>query len=404
MAHVFISYAPENFEYADLLVRWLEGHGFTPYIDSESEEMPAGKDWRQEIDDAIRDAFALIAVMSPEAKQFEYVTYEWTFALGVGVRVIPIVIEATELPPRLRALRHLDFTNRVAYPWDGLFNLLREIQLEYNFTQTSLTQVASKDVRQIVADLYSDDPNKLKSAVERLSKIDDWAARESLVQVLRHPVKTVRTAVALALAHTGDVRTIPNLIEAMRSNSKDIQWAALRALIEVDPDAVLELILDALRDDTRRTLWTAARVDKGIPRHVFMSYSRRDAPYMLRLRDDLQDEQIIVWTDEALTPGTTSWQIAIENAIENAGCMVVIFSPDAKKSEWVRAEMDYAKMHNITIFPALVRGDEKTAVPFGFTSAQWADLRHKDKQRTEIQRLVMAIHQHLRRFTRARNS
>lgn len=398
MAHVFISYAPENFECADLLVRWLEEQGFTPYIDSQSQEMPAGKDWRSELDDAIRDAFALIAVMSPEARQFEYVTYEWTFALGVGVRVIPVIAEATDLPPRLKALQHLDFTTRTAYPWDSLFNMLREIQLEYNFTQINLPQLASNDVRQIVADLYSDDPAKLKLAVERLSKIDDWSARESLVHVLRHPVKTVRTAVALALANTGDVRTIPSLIEAMRSSSKDIQWAALRALIEVDTDAVLELILDALHDDTRRAQWTAARIDKGIPRHVFMSYSHQDASHMLRLRDDLQDEQIIVWTDEALTPGTTSWQLAIENAIENAGCMVAIFSPDAKKSEWVRAEIDYAKMHKVAIFPALVRGDEKTAVPFGFTSAQWADLRHKTTQRTELQRLVTAIHQHLRRL------
>ncbi|MBZ0286703.1 MAG: toll/interleukin-1 receptor domain-containing protein, partial [Anaerolineae bacterium] len=225
MAHVFISYAPENFEFADLLVRWLERYGFTPWIDSASEEMPAGKDWRQEIDDAIRDAFALIVLMSPDSRSFEYVTYEWTFALGVGVKVIPLIVDATELPPRLKALPHFEFTNRGAYPWHRLLAALNEIFTEYQFTKRNLPQMASTDVRQLVSDLDTNDPARLQSAVEGLSKLDDWAARESLVAVLRHPTKTVRTAVALTLANSGDVRTIPNLIEAMRDSSKEIQWA-----------------------------------------------------------------------------------------------------------------------------------------------------------------------------------
>lgn len=72
------------------------------------------------IDLAIKDAFALIVIMTPEAKASEYVTYEWAFAWGVGVKVIPIMLKTTPLHPRLEALQYLDFTNLKTRPWERL--------------------------------------------------------------------------------------------------------------------------------------------------------------------------------------------------------------------------------------------------------------------------------------------
>ena len=47
------------------------------------------------IDLSIKNAFALIVIMTPEAKASEYVTYEWAFAWGVVVKVIPVRDMAT---------------------------------------------------------------------------------------------------------------------------------------------------------------------------------------------------------------------------------------------------------------------------------------------------------------------
>lgn len=116
---------------------------------------------------------------------------------------------------------------------------------------------------------------------------------------------------------------------------------------------------------------------------------------MLRVRDSLRADGLEVWTDENLTPGTRSWKAAIENALENAACLVVIFSPDAKKSAWVREEMNYAEAQDIRIFPLLARGDEKTAVPFGFITAQWVDIRQEADFTSGLQKLAFTVRVHL---------
>ena len=91
---------------------------------------------------------------------------------------------------------------------------------------------------------------------------------------------------------------------------------------------------------------------------VFISYSRQDSAHMQRVRDDLTAAGLSVWTDEQLAPGTQRWNVDVENAIENAACVVVLLSPAAKESEWVGRELDYAITQGISIFPALVGGNE----------------------------------------------
>jgi hypothetical protein len=109
---------------------------------------------------------------------------------------------------------------------------------------------------------------------------------------------------------------------------------------------------------------------------VFLSYSRKDTEMMHRVRNGLIAEGITVWTDEGIEPGTDLWQKAIQDAIENAGAMVVLLSPDAKASQWVGREIHYAQTHRRKIFPLMVRGDDETAVPFALSGAQYIDLRN----------------------------
>jgi len=111
------------------------------------------------------------------------------------------------------------------------------------------------------------------------------------------------------------------------------------------------------------------------PQHIFLSYSRKDTDVMQRVRDDLRAAGLTVWTDEELTPGTPSWKSSIERAIENSACLVVLMSPDAKGSQWIERELDYARAHDLPIFPALTRGSERDAIPFVLINVEWADLR-----------------------------
>ncbi len=127
MGHVFISYARKDARLVDALRQKLKEAGFEVWTDS---VLRPGNDWRHEIDEAIRNAFALLVIITPAAKSSEYVTYEWAFALGLGIKVIPVIVKGTPLHPRLEFLQHVDFIPRRGedYPWERLIEGLNHIK------------------------------------------------------------------------------------------------------------------------------------------------------------------------------------------------------------------------------------------------------------------------------------
>lgn len=129
--------------------------------------------------------------------------------------------------------------------------------------------------------------------------------------------------------------------------------------------------------------------------HVFLSYSRKDSDVMQRVRRDLNATGLLVWTDEGIEPGTRSWKQAIEGAIIDAGCLVCILSPDAKVSTWVQAELDHAELHGKPVFLILARGDERSAIPFGFAAFQWVDIRADGQYTAGMERLIGTVKRRL---------
>lgn len=125
--------------------------------------------------------------------------------------------------------------------------------------------------------------------------------------------------------------------------------------------------------------------------HVFLSYCREDSDLMNRVRDDLNTGGLSVWTDEGIELDTTSWKREIENNILAACCLVAILSPEAAKSDWVRAELDYAEFQGKPIFIILGRGDERKAIIFGFVAAQRVDIRDEKHYQTSINKLISTI-------------
>lgn len=139
MGHVFISYGRKDAKFVDTLREKLKEAGFDVWTDS---VLRPGNDWRQEIDEAIRNAFALLVIITPAAKMSEYVTYEWAFALGLGIKVIPVIVRPTPLHPRLEFLQHVDFIPRRGedYPWERLVEGLVHIKERANTATVSDVQ------------------------------------------------------------------------------------------------------------------------------------------------------------------------------------------------------------------------------------------------------------------------
>jgi len=100
---------------------------------------------------------------------------------------------------------------------------------------------------------------------------------------------------------------------------------------------------------------------------------------MRRIAFFLRDRKFKVWVDnEKLIPGTSIWEEEIEKAIKDAFAVIVILSPEAKKSEWVRREITYADQYQKRIFPVLVGGDEDEAIPIRLITRQFIDFREDE--------------------------
>ncbi len=75
---------------------------------------------------------------------------------------------------------------------------------------------------------------------------------------------------------------------------------------------------------------------------VFLSYADSDRELARELAQRLAGAGIRVWWDDAEISAGENWAEAIERALREADALVVLLSPDAVRSRWVRREVDYA--------------------------------------------------------------
>ena len=125
MEHVFISYSHVDSDFAEILQSKLESSGMPVWIDHAG--IKAGTDWRNELDGAIRKSKALVLVMSPDSLGSHYVTYEWSFAHGLGKPIIPLMYRKAQLHTKLSTLQYMDFTHRTLRPWEQLVQRIKSI-------------------------------------------------------------------------------------------------------------------------------------------------------------------------------------------------------------------------------------------------------------------------------------
>lgn len=243
MAHIFISYRHGDGDFAAALREQLRGAGFEVWLDT---DLQAGDQWREGIDQAIRDALALIVVMTPAAKASEYVTYEWACAWGAGVKVIPILLEPTTLHPRLETLQYLDFSDRASRPWDRLIGQLQDLAGAARSGGVRVPRDAPSAVKQAVTALDSPNPAERKTALESLAQIDHPSARAVLSDALAHPVGDVGIHAALQLARLDDTRAVPRLIDAIQSEDRPTRQAAIEALGRLRDAAAVPPLLEIL--------------------------------------------------------------------------------------------------------------------------------------------------------------
>ncbi len=258
--HVFVSYKHEEKEFVDMLLRQLQAAGFSVWLDVE--QLRAGENWREGINDAIKESFALVLVISPDAKRSEYVTYEWAFAQGAGIKVIPLLLIPTErLHPQLEILQYLDFTDRARPPWDRLIRRLWELQGEQQPHTVSVSRDAPPAVRSAIAALDSHNADDRRGALKSLAQTNHPSAYAALVGAVQHPLRDVRIDAAFLLAKTtqnSDAAAVPGLLDALTDENPRVREAACKVLGEIgDGSAVQELLRLMVKDVDSNIRWQA---------------------------------------------------------------------------------------------------------------------------------------------------
>jgi hypothetical protein len=233
MTHVFISYyrdSSENEGFADTVVQRIKttSLGVECWIDKK--DIRAGEEeWFRQIESAIQSSFALIVIATPESLARDWVNYEWIFALGAGIPVIPAVF--ADIPDdlwhtgwhkRLDTLQRRTLTDDDPDQWQQLFTDLTGALAKKQGAIIAPPN-ASPFIRNAVTDLNSTDENEWKRTINALESSTDPHASHMLKQAAEYH-------------HTPHIRHLAAFAHVKHVNYADIVWDAVEdAALHGDP-------------------------------------------------------------------------------------------------------------------------------------------------------------------------
>jgi hypothetical protein len=108
--------------------------------------------------------------------------------------------------------------------------------------------------------------------------------------------------------------------------------------------------------------------------HVFVSYSKSDNDYAMRLVQKLRQEGFDVWIDHRSLHNSEDWWRSIVLAIWQADAVIVLLTPRSDESRWVQREITIADNRKKPMFPLLLEGDIETPNWSLFVRTQYTDV------------------------------
>lgn len=105
-------------------------------------------------------------------------------------------------------------------------------------------------------------------------------------------------------------------------------------------------------------------------RHTFISYSRINKEFALKLARELKAAGFPIWLDQLDIPTGARWDDEIEKALRECGIFMVILTPASITSENTKDEIGYAIDHGKRILPVLL---EDCEIPLRLRRFQYVD-------------------------------
>jgi hypothetical protein len=121
---VFISYSRDDAGFAKKLRMRLKQAKLSTWLDVEG--LKPGTQWQPELENALRTASAIVVCLSPRSANSSFVTFEWSYAMGAGVKVFPVLAEETAMHPWLSRFQWIDLSGKNP-PWNDLLTALKTV-------------------------------------------------------------------------------------------------------------------------------------------------------------------------------------------------------------------------------------------------------------------------------------
>lgn len=110
---------------------------------------------------------------------------------------------------------------------------------------------------------------------------------------------------------------------------------------------------------------------------TFISYSRADSSFAVRLAKNLKSAGFDVWLDQLDIPTGARWDDEVETALEACKTFMIILSPESLESQNVKDEIGYAIDSGKEILPVKIKTGE---IPFRLRRFQYVDFSKQSYQ------------------------
>ena len=120
---------------------------------------------------------------------------------------------------------------------------------------------------------------------------------------------------------------------------------------------------------------------------VVISYATKNFAWVERVRAVIATEDIDVFIAEYDAPTGADLLVSIESAIDDADLVVVLWSREARESNWVRDEVSIAKGKNKMIIPVVL--DDDRNLPQFVKDLKYIDVtKNPDKALADLKKII----------------
>jgi len=106
MSQVFISYSRRDIDIASQLAEDFEKAGFDVWWDIPC--LKGGDVWIRTIQEALEASKYCVVVLSPDAIESKWVEKEYTYAISLGLKIIPVLCKNCRVPMALANIQYID--------------------------------------------------------------------------------------------------------------------------------------------------------------------------------------------------------------------------------------------------------------------------------------------------------